>query len=389
MFTYKNDNFHVPIKVWIQEKDYYADVKMVEQVEHLAKLPFAFHHIALSSDGHLGMGMPIGGILATENVVIPNAVGTDCGCGMCAIQLSITEIDRETLKNIMSEIRKEIPLGFNKHQEPFPATLMPNGALGPICEREFLNARKSLGTLGGGNHFIEIQQGLDNHIWIMIHSGSRNLGKQVADYYNNIAITLNEKWHSKVPKEWQLAFLPVDSDEGEKYLHEMEYCVKYALANRQIMMNTIIALFKEYVVCVDEPMINIAHNYVVQEHHFGKDVWVHRKGATLAQKDTIGIIPGSQGTTSYIVRGRGNPESFNSCSHGAGRALSRTSAKQNLSLEVECKRLDDLGIIHTISSKDDLDEAPGAYKDITKVMNNQLDLVEIVTELRPLAVIKG
>lgn len=229
----------------------------------------------------------------------------------------------------------------------------------------------------------------------MIHSGSRNLGKQVADYYNKIAIKLNEKWYSSVPKEWQLAFLPLDSDEGQAYLREMNYCVEFALANRKLMMDRIMMIFSDITKCsfiwFDKKIeiINIAHNYAKMENHFGQNVMVHRKGATLADTDTVGIIPGSQGTKSYIVRGRGNPDSFNSCSHGAGRRMGRKDAGKRLDLKEEIKKLDDQGIIHAIRSVNDLDEASGAYKSIDEVMTNQKDLVEILVELQPLAVIKG
>lgn len=271
-----------------------------------------------------------------------------------------------------------------------------------ITKKEYEERRKiiakQLASLGGGNHFCEIQKGDDGHIWIMIHSGSRNLGKQVADHYNKIAIDLNKKWHSSVPKEWQLAFLPIDSEEGQDYINEMNYAVEFALANRKLMMNRVKDIFwNEFnknrptlkLECMFEPMINIAHNYASMENHFGENVMVHRKGATLASDKTVGIIPGSQGTKSYIVRGKGNPESFNSCSHGAGRKMGRKEAQRTLNMDEEIKKLDTQGIIHAIRGEKDLDEAPGAYKDISTVMKNQSDLVEILVELTPLAVIKG
>ena len=414
MFTYKKEN-QLPVKSWIPKEDYYADEKMVEQVENLAKLPFAFHHIALSPDGHVGYGMPIGGVLATRQVIIPNAVGVDIGCGMCAVKTSLTELDTETLKKIMGEIRKVVPVGFNKHQEEQDRGLMPdNGSIldnTPIVLQEYNNALKSLGTLGGGNHFIEIQKGSDGHIWIMIHSGSRNLGKQVADHYNKVAKDLNEKWHSSIPKKYDLAFLPLDSEEGQAYIREMNYCVDFALANRKLMMERVKNIFskvlevstdlncdddetwKEYSKRVDwllfKPMINIAHNYAKLENHFGQNVMVHRKGATLASKKTIGIIPGSQGTKSYIVKGLGNPESFNSCSHGAGRKMGRKESQRTLNLEEEVSKLNKLGVIHAIRNEKDLDEAPGSYKYIDEVMSNQKDLVKVLVELTPLAVVKG
>jgi len=328
-------------------------------------------------------------------------VGVDIGCGMCAVKTSLTEIDKETLKKIMGEIRKAIPVGFNKHKEAQKGILTPKlffeqSQPDTIFLKEYDNAELSLGTLGGGNHFIEIQKGSDGYIWIMIHSGSRNLGKQVADYYNKVAIELNKKWFSNTQKE--LNFLPVDSEEGQAYIREMSYCVEFALANRKLMMDKIKDIFQKTdmtrigiprLSIVFEPMINIAHNYARLENHFGENVWVHRKGATLATKNTIGIIPGSQGTKSYIVKGKGNPESFMSCSHGAGRKMGRNEAIKNLNLEEEIKRLDDMGVVHAIRGVKDLDEAPGSYKDIDIVMENQKDLVEILVELTPLAVIKG
>ena len=392
-------NEKLPIKIWTEDIEDGA----LEQAKNLANLPFAFKHIAIMSDTHQGFGMPIGGVLATKGVVIPNAVGVDIGCGMCAIKTSLTNIDTETIKKIMEQIRKVIPVGFNKHKEnqiefhDFENSL-EEGDVPDICLREWENASKSIGTLGGGNHFIEIQKGSDGYIWIMIHSGSRNLGKQVADYYNKLAVELNRKWFSDVPKEWELAFLPVDSEEGQSYIREMNYCVEFALANRELMMDRIKDIFYKTdmtrigiprLSIVFEPMINIAHNYAQLENHFGENVWVHRKGATLATENTIGIIPGSQGTKSYIVKGKGNKESFMSCSHGAGRKMSRTQAIKELDLEKEIKTLDDLGIIHGIRNREDLDEAPSSYKNIDEVMENQKDLVEILVELTPLAVVKG
>lgn len=377
----------VPIKLWLSDIEDGA----MNQAKNLANLPFVFRHIALMPDCHQGYGMPIGGVMATRRVVVPNAVGVDIGCGMMAVQTSLeVNASQDTIKKALSQIRKLVPTGFQKHDEPKNVVCMPNDAFGPIIDREFVNARKSLGTLGGGNHFIEIQAGSDGYIYLMIHSGSRNLGLQVAKHYNNLAVDLNEKWFSVVPKKYELAFLPLDSEEGQSYLIEMQYCVKFALANREEMMVRV----KEAIsytfgdVWFSVP-INIAHNYVAMEHHFGQNVLVHRKGAIKAQDGQFGIIPGSQGTASYIVEGKGNKESFESCSHGAGRKMGRKQAQKMLDLEIEKKRLDDIGVIHAIRNVKDLDEAPGAYKDISKVMENQSDLVNILVELKPLAVIKG
>lgn len=379
----------IPIKMWLEEIEDGA----LEQLKHLANLPFSFKHIAVMPDSHQGYGMPIGGVLATEGVIIPNAVGVDIGCGMCAVKTSLKEIDTETLKKIMGGIRNAVPLGFNHHKENQPEVLMPcfpgTGDMPIVCQ-EYQSALKQIGTLGGGNHFIEIQKGSDGFIWIMLHSGSRNFGLKIANYYNDIAKKLNAKWFSSVDPKNDLAFLPMDSEEGKSYLREMQYAVDFALANRSLMMENIKGVFYQNCEVIEfEPMINIAHNYARMENHFGKNVMVHRKGATLADENTIGIIPGSQGTKSYIVKGKGNKESFNSCSHGAGRKMGRKDAERRLNLEEEIKFLDDQGILHGIRGKHDLDEASGAYKDIDVVMKNQEDLVEILVELQPLAVIKS
>lgn len=381
-----------PIKLWLDD----IDAGAMEQAKNLANLPFVHKHIAVMPDAHLGYGMPIGGVMATSDMIIPNAVGVDIGCGMCAVQTSLQHISREKLKHIMGLVRSAVPLGFKHHKQKQNKSLMPKtpGSIPlsemPIVFREFQNALTQLGTLGGGNHFIEIQKGSDGYIWIMIHSGSRNIGFKVANYYNKLAIQLNAKWGSSIPKKWQLSFLPMDSEEGRNYFHEMQYCVDFALANRNVMMERIQDAF----LVVTPPVffqsfINIAHNYAAMETHYHKNVIVHRKGATRALDGEMGIIPGSQGTPSYIVKGKGNEESFSSCSHGAGRKMGRKQAQRQLDLHYEQKRLDDQNIIHSIRSRRDLDEASSAYKDIDKVVENQLDLVEVVVELSPLAVIKG
>jgi tRNA-splicing ligase RtcB len=393
----------LPIKMWLEDIEEGA----LEQAKNLANLPFVFRHIAIMPDSHQGYGMPIGGVMATKGVIVPNAVGVDIGCGMCAVKTSLTEIDTETIKKIMKEIWKQIPVGMNRHKKEQDENLMPdlnemkmldwqelhdwNDKYNSIVQKEYKNALCSLGTLGGGNHFIEIQKGSDGHIWIMIHSGSRNLGKQVAEHYNKLAVQLNEKWLSVVDKKVELAFLPIDSEEGQNYIKEMNYCVDFALANRKLMMSRCLHSIEKFIPDIQlneaNQFINIAHNYARMENHFGENVMIHRKGATLATADTVGIIPGSMGSKSYIVKGLGNAESFNSCSHGAGRQMGRKDACRRLNLEEENKKME--GIIHGMRNVDDLEEAPGAYKNIDEVMENQKDLVEILVELKPLAVIKG
>ena len=381
-----------PVKIWTNEVE---DLAM-EQIANLASLPFLFHHLAIMPDVHAGMGMPIGGVLATVDAVIPNAVGVDIGCGMCAVKTSwqVSNIDQNVLrKTIMKEIREAIPVGFSHHGVAQDEHFMPTGydiSSLKVVSQEYESAKTQIGTLGGGNHFIELQRDEDGYLWVMIHSGSRNLGKKVCDYYDKIAISLNELWHSEVKSSLRLAFLPKGTPEYDAYWAEMNYCVDFALCNRRLMMERIKDVLANALPGIEfEPMINIAHNYAAIEHHFGHDVIVHRKGATLAREGVTGIIPGSQGTASYIVEGLGNPESFCSCSHGSGRLMSRTKAVQTLSLEDEIKRLDEQGIVHAIRTEKDLEEAAGAYKDIETVINNELDLVKIKTRLHPVAVVKG
>lgn len=376
----------LPIKLWLEDIEDGA----LEQAKNLANLPFAFKHISIMPDSHQGYGMPIGGVLATKGVVVSNAVGVDIGCGVCAARTNVTEIERDTLKKIMGEIRGIVPMGFNSHpvkQDPslMPPVLSVSGMLNTHLER----AATQIGTLGGGNHFIEIQKGSDGFIWLMIHSGSRNLGKQVADYYNELADELNERWHSSIPHSWELAFLPINTQEGRAYLSDMKYCVEFASANRGLMMERVLDIVGSHTKGLSHDIFDIAHNYAAFENHFGQNVIVHRKGATKAEEGQLGIIPGSQGTKSYIVKGKGNHESFKSCSHGAGRRMGRKQAERTLDLNVEIERMNAQGIIHGIRGVEDLDEAPGAYKDIDVVMKNQEDLVEIVCELTPLAVLKG
>ena len=378
----------IPLLLWLDD----LDPQAMEQAVHLAELPWSVDHVAIMPDAHVGYGMPIGGVMATREVVIPNAVGVDIGCGVCAVQTDLRNITASELKKIMSRVREAVPLGFKHHKKPQARERMPvpDEATMPIVCREYERARKQLGTLGGGNHFIEIQQGDDGRIWLMVHSGSRNLGHQVASHYNKTAVRLNEKNDSPVPKSWQLAALSLDSDEGQNYLAEMNFCVDFALANRRLIMERLQDAVTDVVgqICFGE-LINKSHNFAAMEVHGDREVMVHRKGAVRAFAGETGPIPGSQGTASYIVTGRGNPASFCSCSHGAGRRLGRKQAIRTLDLRREQQQLEKLGIIHSLRRKKDLDEAPSAYKDIDTVMALQADLVDIRVKLRPLAVIKG
>lgn len=377
----------LPIKMWLEVDQ--MEEGALEQARNLANLPFAFRHIAIMPDTHLGYGMPIGAILATRGAVIPNAVGVDIGCGMCSLRTNLQHIETGDLKEIMQIIRETVPVGFEHHKTRQDEAWLPErkGEL-PIVDQEYDSALFQIGTLGGGNHFIEIQKGSDGYIWIMIHSGSRNVGYTVANHYNDVAIALNETAGEEVPPD--LAHIPESSGYFELYWNEMNYCVEFALANRTLMMERVKSAFTEVLPQVEfSGFINKAHNFAAEEEHFGEVVIVHRKGATRARKGEWGMIPGSQGTRSFLVTGKGEAESFESCAHGAGRIMSRTQARKTLDMKEEIETLDSRGILHAIRHRSDLDEAPGSYKDIDEVMRNQTDLVDVQIELQPLAVIKG
>jgi len=381
----------IPIKLWLD----YLEEGAEQQARNMANHPFAFHHVAIMPDAHQGYGMPIGGVLALKDEISPNAVGVDIGCGMCAVKtnLKFSNFKRKRLERIIEIIRNTIPVGFNWNSSP-DKSCMPErnkeNKYFPVLSEQYERATYQIGSLGGGNHFLEIQSDNNDFIWLMVHSGSRNLGKIVAEYYNNAAKELNKIRDYIIPPSWDLYSLPINSLEGRQYQAEMEYCIKFALANRQKMMGKMQDAFSKVIKTVEfEPIINIAHNYANLEEHFGKKVFVHRKGATSAKKGETGIIPGSQGTSSYIVKGKGNVESFFSCSHGAGRKMGRGRARRELDLKREIEFMDRKKIIHSLTTRKDLDEAPGAYKNIDTVMANQQDLVEILVKLTPIAVIKG
>ena len=327
----------VPVKIWQEGKDV-LDTKCIEQAQHLSKLPFAFKWIALMPDTHAGKGMPIGGVIACEDAVIPNAVGVDIGCGMGFVQTDIpVSVLRETVTGsgnlvqaICGDILRNVPTGFGHYRQPQASAVLDrakaemqkyeaDAVLLPQLDEGYFQA----GTLGGGNHFIELQEDENGLCCIMLHSGSRHFGNIVGQYFNKIAAALNAKWHSVVDPAWQLPFLPVDSDEGRRYLEWMQLSMDFAYENRAIMLKKVKEIFAKYVekytgsVPVFTGEINCHHNYAALEHHYGKNVWVHRKGAIRAREGELAIIPGAMGSYSYIVRGKGNPESFMSSSHGA------------------------------------------------------------------------
>jgi tRNA-splicing ligase RtcB len=372
----------VLIKLWLDDIEEGA----LQQACNLANLPFAFKWVAVMPDAHEGFGMPIGGVLAALGTIVPNAVGVDIGCGVLAARTDLANITQDTLRNVLAGIRQEVPLGFEHHKVNQPWSGFDRAPDLPIIQQELPSARRQLGTLGGGNHFIEFQQGSDGHIWIMIHSGSRNFGFKTANVYHKTAQALCSRKGWELPDR-DLAYLPMDSREGEEYFTAMNYCCEFAKANRALMMQRVSEVAAMVTGAKILEPINIHHNYASLETHYGREVVVHRKGATKASRDTVGIIPGSMGAKSYIVKGLGNPESFESCAHGAGRKMGRKHAIRSLDLETEQAKMQ--GILHGLRTRSALDEAPGAYKDIDEVMALQRDLVEISVTLTPLASIKG
>lgn len=389
----------LPIYYWTDPNQVEAAAK--QQALNLAKLPFAFHHIAIMPDIHVGYGMPIGGILATKDMVLPNAVGVDIGCGMRAVQTNLTYKEIEPhLDNILHMILSQIPTGFNWHKTNQSDPIFNNPPSSPVIEQQLNRARKQLGTLGGGNHFIDIlrEENPDNKIavpdqliWILIHSGSRNIGKQIADYYYRQAKqNLDRTKYPNYPSI-ELAYLEFKSDLGQAYWQDMSYAMDFARTNREHMMirtQKIISHIFPKAEYIQE--IDIHHNYASLENHFGQEVIVHRKGATLATKNTVGIIPGSMGSPSYIVRGLGNADSFNSCSHGAGRTMSRSQAKKQFSPDQILKDLEEVGIKiakHKLSNI--AEEARFVYKNIDDIIKKQKDLVVVLHRLIPLGVVQG
>lgn len=393
----KYEKGQLPIYSWCES----VEDNAMEQAINLSKHPCTFHRVSLMPDCHSGYGMPIGGVIACEDAVIPNCVGVDIGCGMIAVKTSLksNELSKDNIEKSLSTLKNNIPVGFNHNKHPSGHDILRKIECKAhdleIPTDEVISSKYQLGTLGGGNHFIEIQKGDDGYIWLMIHSGSRNFGYKIAKRFNKIAQDLCNRWHSVVcpfKGEDGLAFLPIDTEEAQKYIMSMNLALEFALANRERMME----IFKDCIISVcncsfDDP-INIHHNYAALENHFGKNVWVHRKGATSAVKGELGIIPGSMGTSSYIVRGLGNKDSFCSCSHGAGRVMGRAEFCRTHTIE-ECDSA--MGeVVFSGWGKDrkgntDISEAPQAYKDIDIVMESQKDLVEIVVKLTPLGVLKG
>ena len=412
------DGWLMPVKSWCES----CEDGAVKQAANLAQHPALFHHVALMPDAHQGYGMPIGGVVAADNAVIPAAVGVDIGCGMIATETDIPAerfADMSFRRAFQEKLKERIPVGegvsHNTAQtwEGFEEYTANNGMRSDLWPSKL--DRMNLGTLGGGNHFIELQKttALGGHagrvplpegepheskVWLMIHSGSRNLGKRIEEHYHRIADRLCTRFHVPLADP-DLAFLPIAEKDGHDYYTDMLFALRYAKENRRRMMEAMKETVAEFVPEVSFlRTIDVHHNYATCEEHFGRKVFVHRKGATSAKLDEIGIIPGSMGTASYIVRGLGNPDSFMSCSHGAGRRMSRVAASANLTVEecdkamegIVCERWQKYkGYSKKAKGKFDLSEAPQAYKDIEDVIASERDLVEPLVRLVPLASLKG
>lgn len=384
----------LPVKIWTDDIDY----KTQAQLSRVANLPFVFKHVAAMPDVHLGRGATVGSVIATEKAIIPAAVGVDIGCGMNAVRLSIKASQLpDSLKEVRRSIESVVPLGAGgKHRNPQVAGGDSiSMRLSTIFEKHpALNKRirydafsRQLGTLGSGNHFIELCLDENDDVWIMLHSGSRGIGNKIGMYFIELAKREMERWMIHLP-DTDLAYLSEGSKYYDDYIEAVTWGQDYAALNRTFMMNAVIKVLASVLppFLITQEAINCHHNYVEKEFHFGKNVWVTRKGAIRARKDDLGIIPGSMGDKSFIVRGKGEEQSFCSCSHGAGRRFSRTAARKNFSVAdlvhatqgVECRK--DGGV---------LDEIPMAYKPIEDVMGNQTDLVDVVHTLKQVVNVKG
>lgn len=387
----------IPVKIWADE----VDDNSKKQLANIASLPFIHHHVAAMPDVHLGFGATIGSVIATQKAIIPAAVGVDLGCGMVAHRLSITanDLDEKSLKGVFDQISRDVPVGRGMHnnQSSFEdrARSFATGLGGilekhPVLEKTICGTNKwvkQLGTLGSGNHFIEVCLDESNQVWIMLHSGSRGVGNAMAEYFIHLARKDMERWMIQLPDR-DLAYFPEGAEHFDDYVEAVYWAQEYALQNRQCMVDLVLAALKRHLPPFDVTgeAINCHHNYVAREHHFGANVWVTRKGAIRAREGDPGIIPGSMGARSYIVRGLGNPESFMSSAHGAGRRMSRTAVGKQFT-EADLARQTD-GVICR-KDRGVVDEIPGAYKDIDAVMENQKDLTETRHTLKQVVCVKG
>jgi tRNA-splicing ligase RtcB len=387
----------VPVKIWTDE----VDERSKEQLSNIASLPFIHHHVAAMPDVHLGIGATIGSVIATHKAIIPAAVGVDIGCGMVACRLSISanDIDEKSLKKVFDQISRDIPVGRAQHRDdqvlvdsarPFESRLETMTIKHPELLKAFGKFSKwvnQMGTLGGGNHFIEVCLDESDQVWVMLHSGSRGIGNAMADYFIKLAKRDMEQWMIHLPDQ-NLAYFPEGCEHFDDYVEAVTWAQEYAFQNRQCMMDLALAALGRHLPSfeVTSEVVNCHHNYVAHEYHYGANVWVTRKGAIRAREGDMGIIPGSMGARSFIVRGKGNPESFNSSAHGAGRKMSRTAAEKQFTEADMVKQTE--GVICR-KDKGVIDEIPGAYKDIDQVMENQKDLTEILHTLKQVVCVKG
>lgn len=386
----------VPVKIWTDD----VDAGSIRQLTNVAKLPFVFHHVAAMPDVHVGMGATIGSVIATKGAIIPAAVGVDIGCGMLAVRTNLKKADTDeaTLREAFRSILRRTPVGFQQHKDKnvhLEACCKLQPALDEILQREptILDEMQrrhwtnELGTLGGGNHFIELSVDESDNLWIMLHTGSRGPGNVMASYFINKAKAQSAARGEELVDS-NLASFEEGTELFDSYMLATAWAQRYAMVNREeILADVIKSLTDVWAgIALEGEVINCHHNYVEKETHFGESVWVTRKGAIRAQKGEMGIIPGSMGTSSFLVRGLGNPESFMSSSHGAGRKLSRTQARKAFSVEDLINQT--TGVICR-QDKGVLDEIPGAYKPIENVIENQKDLTEIQHTLKQVLCIKG
>ena len=387
----------VPVKIWTDD----VDEKSKQQLANIASLPFIHHHVAAMPDVHLGIGATIGSVIATHKAIIPAAVGVDIGCGMVACRLSITgnDLDEKSLRKVFGQISRDVPVGRAQHQDdralvdaakPFEPRLDAMTNKHPQLLKAFGKFSKwvnQMGTLGGGNHFIEVCLDESNQVWVMLHSGSRGIGNALAGYFIELARQDMERWMIHLPDR-DLAYFPEGTEHFGDYVEAVTWAQEYAMQNRREMVDLVLAALKRHLPAFDvtSEVVNCHHNYVAVEHHYGANVWVTRKGAIRAREGDLGIIPGSMGARSYIVRGKGNPESFTSCAHGAGRKMSRTAAAKQFSAADLVRQTE--GVICR-KDKGVVDEIPGAYKDIDTVMANQADLVDAMHTLKQVVCVKG
>jgi len=404
----KNDQDEIKACVWTPLEN--IEKSALAQIHNMIKHPRLFKHIAIMPDVHAGIGATIGSVIPLKNAIIPSAVGVDIACGMCAVKTNISlESIRPHFSKIYDQILKRIPLGFS-HRSDQQLNDVHNYVIPALLHEIKLYEQDSrwnqnkiinqLGTLGGGNHFIELQVDPDDNIWIMLHSGSRNIGNKIATTYIQLAKTVNSARSLQVAPD-DLEYFEADSAFGIQYIKHSRFATDFAFNNRLIMVEIIKDILNKILGPNQyETMINIHHNYVNQEFHFNEMVWVHRKGATKVMSRITGIIPGSMGSASYIVQGTDNADSFNSCSHGAGRIMSRTSAKGKFDrkkkifktdgqLSIDDFKNDMQNIFTNTVDREHIDEAPRAYKNIDEVMKNQIDLVNIKTRLLPVLNVKG